>query len=326
MADYPIVDIHTHLFRTPEIGRRAFWRDPHPAVIPYTGLPEDHLAGMAEAGVAYAAAMIVTPTREMRQRILAQHDEDAGGLALDQQLLDRMDRNNVWGCQVARRHPAIVPFIMIDPDLLAGDALANYVRNRREEGARGVKLLPVQTHHHGDDKRLFAMYEYMESVNMPVFSQSGGGVGIAQNGVAVNPVTGDAWGRPGRFAEVVATFPRLNVVLAHALGGYNGSMGDLFGLVDRYEHVFVDTTVVTPRVGANVDRAHELARLARRVGPEHIAFGTNFPLAEFDHDRTRDIDIWRQLPLLSDEEKRLILSTNGMRIVHGTEDVAVPAA
>ena len=105
MPDYPIVDIHTHLFRTPEVGKRAFWRNPHTAIIPYTGLPEDYLAGHKDAGVAYSAAMIVTPTREMRQRDLRERGEygtsvweNNSGIKLDQKLLTRMDHNNAWGC------------------------------------------------------------------------------------------------------------------------------------------------------------------------------------------------------------------------------------
>lgn len=52
----------------------------------------------------------------------------------------------------------------------------------------------------------------------------------------------------------------------------------------------------------------DLAKLIRRVGAEHCAFGTNFPLTEFDHDRKRHIEITLDLPLLSDQEKRMILS------------------
>ena len=333
VPDYPIVDIHTHLFRTPEIGQRAFWRNPHTAVIPYTGLPEDHLAGMKDAGVSYSAAMVVSPTREMRQRYLRERGdygtsvwESNSGLALDEKLLQRMDHNNAWGSWVGQQHPEIIPFIMVDPRLMSGDALASYVQNRWDEGARGVKLLGVQTHHHADDHRLFPMYEFMQSINMPLFAMTGGGTGMAQNGVVVNPVTGDVWGRPLRFREVLETFPTLNVVLAHALGGYNGSMGDLLYLADHFEHVFIDTTVVTPRVAEHPELALDLAKLMRRVGAEHCCFGTNFPLTEFDHDRKRDIDIILNLPLLSDREKRMILSDNGMRIVHGSDPVGVGLA
>lgn len=331
-TDYPIVDLHTHMWRSVQAGQRAFWRNPHTAVIPYTGTAEDHLAGMADAGVAYSAGIVVTVTRELRQKALRERGdygsavwESNSGLTLDAKLLRRMDYENAWCCWVGQQHPSIVPFIMVDPRLLAGDALAAYVQNRWEEGARGVKLLSVQTHHHGDDRRLFPMYEFMQSINMPIFAQSGGGLGMAQNGLAVNPVTGDAWGRPGRFAEVLETFPRLNIVLAHALGGYNGTMGDALALADRYEHVYFDTTVVTPRVLERPELAMDLARLIRRVGAEHCVFGSNFPLTEFDHDRRKYIQVILDLPLLTDAEKRRILSDNGMAIVHGSQPIGVEA-
>lgn len=330
MPDYPIVDIHTHLFRTPEVGKRAFWRNPHTAVIPYTGLPEDYLAGHKDAGVAYSAAMIVTPTREMRQRDLRERGEygtsvwdNNSGIKLDQKLLTRMDHNNAWGCWVGQQYPEIVPFIMVDPRLMAGDALASYVQNRWDEGARGVKLLNVQTHHHADDKRLFPMYDFMQSINMPLFAQTGGGNGMGQNGVSVNPRTGDVWGRPRQFRKTLETFPRMSVIMAHALGGYNNTFGDLLDLCDNFENVFVDTTVVTPRVAEHPELMMDLAKMVKRVGAEHIAFGTNFPLTEFNHDRKRDIDIWLNMPMLSDAEKRMILSDNGMKLVHGSAPIGV---
>ena len=65
MPDYPVVDMHTHLWRSVQAGQRAFWRNPHPAVIPYTGTPEDHLHGMADAGVAYCAGIAVTDGRRI---------------------------------------------------------------------------------------------------------------------------------------------------------------------------------------------------------------------------------------------------------------------
>ncbi|MFA7249403.1 MAG: amidohydrolase family protein [Dehalococcoidia bacterium] len=327
MPDYPIVDIHTHMFRTPEIGRQALrqFHTRHAPKIEYTGVPEDHLAGMKAAGVSYCSALAVTPTREMRERALRERGdygtpqwESNSGLALDNKLLSRMDHNNAWACWVGQQHPELVPFIMVDPRLMSGDALASYVQNRWDEGARGVKLLGVQTHHHADDHRLFPMYEFMQSINMPLFAQSGG-----SGAMGLSPRTGDSWGRPMRFRETLETFPRLNVVLAHALGGYNDMMGDTYHLADRFEHVFFDMTVVLPRVAEHPELAADLSRLIIRVGAEHCAFGTNFPLHEFDGNRKNEIDIVLNLPLLSDAQKRTMLSDNGMRILHGSNPIGV---
>ena len=188
---------------------------------------------------------------------------------------------------------------------------------------RSVKLLSVQTHHHPDDERLYPMYEFMQSINMPLFAQTGGGYGMGQNGISINPVTGDVWGRPRQFRRTLETFPRLKVIMAHALGGYNNTFGDLLDLCDNFENVFVDTTVVTPRVAEHPELAMDLAKMVRRVGAEHVAFGTNFPLTEFNHDRKRDIDIWLNLPLLTDAEKRMILSDNGLKLIRGSEVIGV---
>lgn len=324
MPDYPIVDIHTHLFRTPAVGRMAFTA--HNPVIEYSGVPEDHIAGHKDAGVSYSASMVVTPMIEMRQRALLERGdygtpvwEENSGLKLDQKLLTRMDHNNAWGSWVGQKYPEIVPFIMIDPRLIAGDTLASYVQNRWDEGARGVKLLASRTHHHGSDRRLFPMFDFMQSINMPLFAMSGGGYGRGQN----NPVTGDAWGRPRQFRTMLENFPRLNVILAHAMGGYNNTYGDLLDLTDNFPNVYVDTTVVTPKVTEHPELAMDLAKMVKRIGAEHIAFGTNFPLTEVNHDRKHGIDIWLNLPLLSDAEKQMILSSNGLKLIHGSVPIGV---
>ncbi|MFN8559733.1 MAG: amidohydrolase family protein, partial [Dehalococcoidia bacterium] len=240
---FPIIDIHTHLWRTPEIGRQAL--APRPNIV-WTGTVQEHLDTMKSGGVERAVVLLVTPTREMRERALRERGSfgdpqwaDSSGLALDRKLLERMDRNNTWGCAMGLHNPQLIPFINVDPDLLAGQELRNYVRNRVAEGARGVKLLPLQHHFHGDDRRLWPMYEYLEQTGLPVLSQSGAGG-------AVSPHTGDAWGRPIYFGAAAAAFPRLNFVLAHFGSGYTA---DVLALADRHERIHFDTSLITARVG-----------------------------------------------------------------------------
>ena len=288
MAEFPIVDIHTHMFRTPQIGRQALggFRHGQAPAIEYFGLPEDHLAGMREADVAYCSALAVTPTREMRERALRERGpygteqwESNSGLTLDDKLLRRMDHNNAWGCWVGQKFPEIIPFIMVDPRLMAGDQLASYVQNRWDEGARGVKLLNVQTHHHADDRRLFPMYEFMQSINMPLFAQTGGGYGMGQNGISINPVTGDVWGRPRQFRRTLETFPRLKVIMAHALGGYNNTftrLGDVAPGTSGYAHVFATENDPTSEGGTVI--------ASRNVAFVHIVpdFDTVVPPSRYD--------------------------------------------
>jgi predicted TIM-barrel fold metal-dependent hydrolase len=308
----PIIDVHTHLYRTPEIGRQALQGlNRERTFFEWTGTVSDHLDTMSASGTDYAIAILVTPTREMREKAVSgrgsseQLAPDASGIGLDQKLLGRLDRNNVWGCAAGQEHPQLLPFIHIDPDLQAGYDLANYVKNRVAEGAKGVKLLPLQNNFHGNDKRLWPMYEYLEGVGLPVFSQSGGG--------AINPRNGHTWARPAYFADALRDFPELNMILAHGLGGYQGSLDDALMLAESYTNVWFDTTVVTPRIGTSDEYSPEkVADLFRRVGVDHIAFGTNFPLIQYD--RRKDIEGIKSLPL-TDAEKRTIFYENAARIL-----------
>ncbi len=312
---YPIIDIHTHLWRTREIGRQALGGRPN---LVWTGTIEEHLETMKPAGVERAIVLLVTPTREMRERALRERGAfgspqwtENTGLTLDRRLLERMDRNNTWGCAVAQQYPQFVPFINVDPDLLAGEALANYVRNRVAEGARGVKLLPLQHQFHGNDRRLWPMYAYLESMGLPVLSQSGAG------GPA-SPLTGDAWGRPSYFGEVAADFPRLNIILAHFGQGY---LADVFALTARHDNIHFDTSLITGRVGGSPEWTPErTVAIFRRAGVRHVVFGTNFP---FSQNRERDAEVIDGLAL-TDEEKRLIFFENAARIL-STAPIPAPA-
>jgi predicted TIM-barrel fold metal-dependent hydrolase len=246
----------------------------------------------------------------MRERALADrgsygdpHWTENTGLALDRKLLERMDRNNTWGCAVASQYPELIPFINVEPDLLAGDELANYVRNRVAEGARGVKLLPLQHHFHGNDRRLWPMYAYLEQVGLPVLSQSG-------HGGPASPLTGDSWGRPLYFGEAAAAFPKLRIILAHFGQGY---VPDVLALAAQHEHIYFDTTAISSQIGVRPEWSIEQTMaIFRRVGAHHIVFGTNFP---FSQTRERDAEAIDGLDLTEDE-KRLIFYGNANGILH----------
>src|SRR5438105_3615350 len=108
MNRQPIIDIHNHMWRTPEIGRQALLGlNRNRTYFEWTGTVDDHIKNMAICGIDYSMCMLVTPTGEMRDAAIARLGpvdagiaDDAAGLGLDQKLLMRLDRNNVWGCRV----------------------------------------------------------------------------------------------------------------------------------------------------------------------------------------------------------------------------------
>jgi predicted TIM-barrel fold metal-dependent hydrolase len=277
--------------------------------IQWNGTPEELRTCMAAFGIARSVGLVVTPTREMREKALAglpaglaDAERRERAAALEQEMLGRMERNNRWGSTVGREYPEILPFVNVDPVLMGADAQRRTIEEMAALGAKGVKLLPMQHHVHANDRRLWPVYETAARLRLPVLSQSGGGG-------PVSPPSGDHWGRPRYFAEPAAAFPSVRFILAHLGTGYEE---DVIALTRDHANVYTDTSTVPSRVrDGRLDR-EGLARLVRGIGIGHVLFGTNWPL----YDPRADIEVIDSLPL-TDGEKQAIFFENASTILGG---------
>src|SRR6266542_4388159 len=69
VARTSVIDAHTHIYRTQEIGRQAMTSlNPD---IQWNGTPEELRSCMAAFGIARSVGLVVTPTREMREKAVA---------------------------------------------------------------------------------------------------------------------------------------------------------------------------------------------------------------------------------------------------------------
>ena len=305
MARAVIIDAHTHIYRTEAIGHQAM-SSLNPD-IKWNGTPAELSACMAEFGIARSVGLVVTPTREMREKALMALPGDLTPgerrereAAIDQQMAQRMERNNRWGAEVPREYPNILPFINVDPVLMDAEALRREIHEKAALGAKGIKLLPMQHHVHGNDRRLWPVYETAAELGLPVLSQSGAGG-------AASPATGDPWGRPRYFAEAAAAFPTVRIVLAHLGTGYED---DVMALTRDHANVYADTSTVPSRVlNGRLDR-EGLARLIRGIGIGHVLFGTNWPL----YDPRSDVGVLESLPL-TESEKQAIFAENALGVL-----------
>ena len=305
MAHTLVIDAHTHIYRTQAIGHQAMSSlNPN---IRWNCTPEELRACMATFGIARSVGLVVTPTREMREKALAGLGADladdtrrARAAAIDREMLGRMERNNRWGSAVRGASPEILPFVNVDPVLMDGDLLRGTIREMAALGARGVKLLPMQHQVHANDRRLWPVYETAAELRLPVLSQSGGGG-------AVSPATGDPWGRPRYFAEPAAAFPNVRFILAHLGTGYEE---DVIALTRDHANVYADTSTVPSRVLDGRLNRERLARLVRDIGIGHVLFGTNWPL----YDPSADIEVIDSLSL-SDGEKQAIFFENASAVL-----------
>jgi predicted TIM-barrel fold metal-dependent hydrolase len=309
MAREPIIDAHTHIYRTREIGYQAMSSlNPN---IAWNGTPEELRPCMAAAGIVRSVGLVVTPTREMREKAYASLPTDLSAderrqreAEIDRQMLGRMERNNRWGSTIGREYPEILPFINIDPVLMHANTIRQTIREMAALGAKGIKLLPMQHQVHGNDPRLWPVYETAAELGLPVLSQSG-------RGGAISPTTGDHWGRPRYFAEPARASPTVRFILAHLGSGYEA---DVIDLTRRFANVYADTSTVPSRVRNGQMSREDLAGLVRRIGIGHVLFGTNWPL----YDPRADIAVIESLPL-TEAEKRAILFENAAALLGVSE-------
>ena len=301
-----IIDTHAHVYRTAEIGRQAMENFAHPQR--WGGLIDELRAIMRETGIWRTVIATVTPTQAMRERALSQLPPDLSREARERaeaevydRLLQRMDHNNLWGCEVGRTYPELLPFINLDPVLMDAVAIRQKVREAVVNGARGIILLPGLHGFYGNDRRVWPIYEMAQSFQLPILTQTGDAGSLPAGGRG-------HWGRPRYFGDVAVSFPKLRLILGHLGKGYES---EIAVLTRRYPNVYTETSMRL----SGLDEAGkwtpaEAVTWFRLIGIDRILLGTKWPL----FDSQQDIGTVRKLPL-TPEEKRKILGENAKRVL-----------
>jgi len=304
MPDELIIDIHAHVYQTPEMADMTMQscdRPPHGR-----GTVDELRAIMREMDIWRTAILTVIPTQGLAEKALGQlptelspEARDKAAAAMRQHLLQHMDQHNTWGCEVAHQFPELLPFMNVDPLLMDAITIRRQVREKAVLGARGIALLPSLHKFYGNDRRAWPIYEIAQSLRLPVLAQTGD--------AGPRPPGGrDPWGRPRYFGEVAASFPKLTLILAHVGQGYES---EIAVLTRRYPNVYTDTSMRLSRLGEprNWTPAEAVTWL-RLIGVDRVLFGTKWPL----FDPKQALATLRNLQL-PEEEKRKILGENAKR-------------
>jgi uncharacterized protein len=306
MPDELIIDTHAHVYRTAEIGRQAMENFAHPQR--WGGLIDELRAIMRETGIWRTVIATVTPTQAMREKALSQLPPDLSREARERaeaevydRLLQRMDHNNLWGCEVGRTYPELLPFINLDPVLMDAVTIRQKVREAVVNGARGIVLLPGLHGFYGNDRRVWPIYEMAQSFQLPILTQTGDAGSLPPGGRG-------HWGRPRYFGDVAVSFPKLRLILGHLGKGYES---EIAVLTRRYPNVYTETSMRL----SGLDEAGkwtpaEAVTWFRLIGIDRILLGTKWPL----FDSQQDIGTVHKLPL-TPEEKRKILGENAKRVL-----------
>jgi predicted TIM-barrel fold metal-dependent hydrolase len=303
MPDYPIIDAHIHTFPHPEIGWQAqsgAGRSGHAGTI------DEIRSLMAEGGIEKAVMVNMTPVFEMRQAAIRKLPSDLSPAQraeaeeqIGRDVIARLQRRNAWTCAVGREHPGLVPFISLDPAMDEAD-LVGEVEQRAQEGAKGIKLHPANQRFLPNDRRLWPAYHKAQELGLPVISHSGS-VALLEDP--------EQHARPANFVDVLREFPGINIVLAHMARGY---LDEVAEIMQAHPNLFVDCSGAiegthTPHLVSDA----EAMEMIRRVGPDRVLFGSDWPW----YHPVKDTQRVESLPL-SAEEKRLIFRENAQRVLN----------
>ena len=303
MNSYLIVDAHVHTYATAAIGEQALQGFGRSGC---SGTVEELLPIMADAGISYSVMANMTPTYDMKMAALEKlpphtvnEERKRAEKDINEKMVARMQRRNLWTCDLGKENPGLVPLIGIDVLQTPSQMELEIERGVKEHGAKGLKLHPVVNRFLPGDRGLWPAYSKAEKMDVPILFHSG----AAEAGGDTH--AGNA--RPGRFDEVLSTFPRLVVVLAH-LG--NVFLDESVELAQKHHNVYFDTSAIislTKTQGGLSD--DELIALIRKIGVDRVLFGSDWPWfpPQPGIERIKNLDI-------TEEEKQNILGTNAAKV------------
>jgi len=303
--DDRIIDIHIHLYRTSEQGHRGkeeyeIWEygEKDVTLSRFGGTPEEALVAIEEAGAEKAVIVNLCSRSSLIEEGKLELPEEQRNAATDEiasTLNERLKASNLWVCELAKRHREFVPFIGVDPGILSPEEMQTHVREMaRDHGAKGVKVHPVSQGFHMHDPRMTGVWEACVELDLPVITH----VGPAKSG--------DQYATPEAFVPVMKAFPDLRLVLAH-MGG--GSWRQLPEFAEAHPNAYYDICEIIDWTGASMAPTDlDLAKLILKVGVERVMMGSDFPWYSILHT----VERVNELPLLTDEQKTLILGGNAL--------------
>jgi predicted TIM-barrel fold metal-dependent hydrolase len=264
-----VIDVHTHVFATAEAGRSWQASAGFDPVRP--GTVEDIGPRLEAAGTERAVVLIFPRSFLELQAMRASAAPGTRDEDLRQPIADRLRAANRWACELARRDHRFLAFVGVDPTVLTAAEIGAEIEAAAAAGASGVKIIPGAMRRYPDDESLEPVYTGCVATDLPLLSQSGTG-GVSPHGPR------GPFGRPVGFGPVLAAYPTLQLILAHLGRGADEELVDLFA---AHPGVVGDTSL---RLGSPHDtddwEPGPIRELIRRLGPERVLFGTNYPIVD----------------------------------------------
>jgi uncharacterized protein len=302
-------DAHTHIH--PSATATKAFMDALEFHGPWDGTVEQALPIMDEAGIATTMIVpLIADTKILAERIAESKSrrKKADRDQLIQQLAKEQSAYNSWAVGAGRNHPGrFNALIGVNPVLFGDDWTRSEIEAQLAEGAVGIKILPMYIGVYPDDPKMAVLWEEANRRSLTVLTlatahippEALSKIGVSENYTDIH--------HPGRFEDVVRSYPRLKLVLAH-LG--LGAEQDTIRLAGKYANVFTDTSLRLHEVGQPGSWSlKETAEIFRRIGTDRVLFGTNYPFV----GQGEYVDVMEEIPLTKDEH-RLIAWENYDRV------------
>lgn len=296
MTDYFVVDAHAHTYKTAEIGLQAQSGNGQADL---TGVPDELMAVMDDAGISRAVQVNMTPALSMMQAALgglSPEDAESQHETIRQKIVGRIIRRNEWTCEMARDNEQLIAFPSVDPTMTSEEMVGELENRMKNSGATGLKLHPAEGNFFPAQESLMPLYETAQKLSVPI---------IAHGGLFASP---EDYSRPNNFIKLLEDFPELTIVIAH-LG--HGFFDESIELSNKYPNVFFDTSaVLNGTTDQPIITDDEAVDLIRKIGTDRVMFGTDYPWFHPKKDLERHLNLD-----LTDAEKTAILGENAKRIL-----------
>jgi uncharacterized protein len=270
---------------------------------PWDGTMEEALPIMDGAGIATTMIVpLIADTKILAERI-AEAKARGTKVVRDQlihQLATEQSAYNSWAAGAGRRlRGRFAGLIGVNPVLFGEDWTRREIEARLAEGAAGIKILPMYIGVYPSDPKMAVLWEEANRRGLPVLTlatahippEALSKIGVSEDYTDIH--------HPSRFEDVVRSYPRLKLVLAH-LG--LGAEQDTIRLAGKYANVFTDTSLRLHEVGQPGGWSlKETAEVFRRIGIDRVLFGTNYPFV----GQGEYVDVMEEIPLTEDERRRI---------------------
>lgn len=247
-----IVDVHTHVWQSPEqLGR--------------VDLGELHRPRIVRT---VRSTLTKPPLRTVPSADADHHFASTAGvdksvvLAFKSRYLKAEIPNTFVADYVARHPEKLIGFAGVDPtERRAADEL----RHAREKlGLRGLVLSPANQDFHPADTRAMAVYEAAESLGMPILVHPGG---------QFTPESRLEFARPFLWDEVAREFPKLRIIIAQ-LG--HPFLDETLCLLAKHPQVYADVSGLLARPWQTYQA---LVACQQNSVIDKLLFGSDFPYA-----------------------------------------------